>query len=222
MGTCGPPEELDACDPNGNACATSDLACTLLFQNSGVYLCLRTCSTTADCINATTSCFDDTSIGEKICFYNVCGPDWPLPFPPLSGPSYYGPCTAEATNDGTCLPVESQLGTVGVCLQGGSVSDGGVCSGDRVDGGGSQLCPPGTLCGANPVLGTYGCTSICAASSLGSIDGGPSCAQGSVCASVLSAAYDFGQCLTSCTGSGSCGASSACVPISATQSVCYP
>jgi hypothetical protein len=214
---CGAPQELDPCDPNGTACATSDLACTLLFQNSGIYLCLRTCSTTADCVNATTSCFDDTSIGEKVCFYNVCGPDWPLPFPPLSGPSYYGPCTAQATNDGTCLPVESQLGTVGVCLQGGSVSGGGVCSGDRVDGGGSQLCPAGTLCAAD-FRGIFDCTPICAASANGSVDGGPGCDPGFVCTNALSAAYDFGQCLRSCSNTNLC-AGSFCIP---NLNVCYP
>jgi hypothetical protein len=218
-GGCGPPEELDPCDPNGTACATSDLACTLIFQNSGIYLCLRTCSTVADCPNATTTCFDDTSAGGKYCFYNVCGPDWPLPFPPLSGPSYYKPCTVQSTDDGTCLPVESQLGTVGVCLQGGTFSGSGACSGQRLaDGGVSELCPPGTLCASLPGFGT--CTPICAVSPHGQLDGGgPNCGPGFVCTDVLNASYDFGQCFSSCLASGACCDPTVCIP---GLNVCYP
>jgi hypothetical protein len=220
MGTCGPPEELDPCDPT-TGCATADLSCDLLLQMSGIYLCLRSCDTTADCTNATTTCFNDSAIGGNVCFYNVCGPDWPLPFPPLSGPSYYAPCDSQDAGDGVCLPVESPLGTVGVCLQGGSVVSGGACSGERVDGGGDQLCGAGTFCAA--ANGAYACTPICAASPNGSLDGGgPNCPAGSACAQVLSASFDFGQCLQSCTGIGTCPGSSACVTLSPTQSVCYP
>jgi hypothetical protein len=220
VGSCGPPQELDPCDPDAG-CATSDLSCDLLFTSSGIYLCLRSCNSTGDCVNPTTSCFNDVAAGGTICFYNVCGPDWPLPFPPLSGSSYYAPCNAQGAGDGTCLPVESQLGTVGICLQGGPVTSGGACVEQRTDGGGDQLCASGTLCAA--ANGAYACNPICAASANGSLDGGgPSCASGSVCANVLNASFDFGQCLTSCNGSGTCAGSSTCVPLSLTQSVCYP
>ena len=220
LGTCGPPEELDPCSTS-TGCATSDLSCLEIFAHTGIYVCLRACQSIADCPNPTTTCFDDSSLGEKVCFYNVCGPDWPLPFPPVSGPSYYGSCNAQGTGDGTCLPVESQLGTVGVCLQGGDVVSGGVCSLMRTDGG-QGLCPTGTLCGSIGTLNIYSCDPVCAATANGQLDGGgPNCAQGSICASAANLSYDFGACLLDCSATGTCPGSSVCVPLNG-QGVCYP
>jgi hypothetical protein len=218
IGTCGPPTELEGCQPN-TGCASADLACTELVPNTGVFYCLRSCGGTGDCPLATTTCFDDVPAGVKFCFFDVCGPDWKLS--PVSGPSYYAPCNAQGTGDGTCLPVESPLGTIGICLQGGPVTSGGACAWQRVDGGGDQLCTAGTICAAYD--GGYACNPFCAASSQGSLDGGgPYCTQGAVCANVLNASFDFGQCLQSCNGSGTCAGSAVCVPLSLTQSVCYP
>jgi hypothetical protein len=172
----------------------------------------------ADCPLLITNCFNMG--GMSACFYNACGPGWQR-FLPISGPDYYAPCDAAGTGDGLCLPAETpQLGTVGVCLQGGSV-DGGPCLDRRIDGG-VDLCGIGSICAALPDGGPSSCNPVCAASQNGSVDGGPFCGSGAVCANVLSAAFDFGQCLQSCNGTVTCSGSAVCEPLSLTQSVCYP
>jgi hypothetical protein len=214
MGTCGPPEELDPCDPTVG-CATSDLNCFSL--TSTISFCLRSCSVLGDCPMLNTSC--QNLEGLSICFYNACGPGWPMVLP-VSGASYYAPCNVVGTGDGYCIPAESPLGTVGVCLQGGSL-DGGPCNATRIDGG--AYCGVGAICAAIPDGGPSGCNPICMATQNGAVDGGPTCdAGGSVCANVYNAAFDFGQCLYTCNGPGTCLGDAVCARLSSSESVCFP
>ncbi len=216
VGTCGLPEELDPCTTTVG-CASSDLTCAAPIPDAPTLsFCLRTCSSLADCPLLITTCASFPGYGSA-CFYNACGPGWPMIIP-SSGPAYYAPCNVTSSGDGICLPAESQLGTVGVCLQGGGVVSG-QCANTRADGGMAMLCAWGTICAADD-NGNYACNSACAASPNGSVDGGPFCVGGEVCANVGSAQFDFGQCLVSCGGGGTC-VSGTCTPLG-TESVCYP
>jgi hypothetical protein len=231
LGTCSPPGELDPCDA-AVGCADGFNCMWANPQPSGrtVGWCVRGCSSVADCPLLTTVCQppdDPNATTGGVCFYPVCGPFGFGGVGPL-----YAPCglfgwdqsdldRSAYVGVGLCVPMETWIGTIGVCLQGGLVTSG-ACNGTRVDGG-ADLCSVGALCAVATDGGTSSCNPICAASrnEVG-VDGGPACTEpGAICANVFSVQNDFGECLSACGGSGSC-LTGTCTALDSTQSVCLP
>jgi hypothetical protein len=184
------------------------------------FFCLQSCTTSASC----TDPFDICELGPtgvSYCLYDFCGPT-PPPNTSSSGPTYYGPCSAQGTNDGTCLPWYTS-GTIGFCQQAGTAPLSGPCDPSR-DGGLSSQCPIDTFC----VLGSDGlgfCAPMCAPpGSPGAPRPGTDagftglCASGTTC--IATDDFDgavIGACLASCVTSATCSGSLLCQ-----DGVCLP
>jgi hypothetical protein len=208
-GNCAVPTELQSCDTNVG-CDGAGLTCTAI--EGGTSDCVRACGTDADCPIAFTACLAYGAQGQKVCEFNFC-----VSPPIVSQPgSYFASCSASQSGQGTCVPVANdQYGTVGVCLESGSVAAVGACSALR-DAGSAAECGVGQACDGLLIGQISGfCQPIC---SFGS-DAGPACGAGSVCANSQSFGVptdlEWGICAPTCSVGGTC-AEGTCVPVSAT------
>lgn len=226
-GNCELPVELDGCETSVGCAQNAGLACTSLqVLTLQADICVRSCSTNADCPLPYTTCAAYGSQGQTVCFYNFCGGSPPFV---SQQDAYYTPCTASDAGAGTCVPVENaQFGTVGVCIESGTVADGGTCTVYRDGGEPADECGDGEACDGILFGGTSGaCRQVC---SFGN-DAGPSCTDPQQCVSVdtfgVPSDLAWGVCLTPCSsGSATCGANAQCLTASeagpGTPGFCYP
>ncbi len=134
--SCRKPREFEGCR-SSVGCADG-LGCVLTTAGG---LCLQSCEEAKDCRKVTEYC----EPRDGHCWPNECA----RPARSASERArYFQPCAAAGAADGTCLPVTSDLGEVGLCFQAGSAPSHGPCdpSADRATPSG--LCPVGEVCWA--------------------------------------------------------------------------
>jgi hypothetical protein len=185
---------------------------TPIFGQVVGYLCLQACNGTSDsaaCVNPTDTCVQTPDM-SYYCYTNACGPAVGF-----NGNAYYGLCSAQGTNDGTCIPwYTANLGILGYCVQAGTAAPAGPCSPSRSDGGPGSLCRFDSFCLQGADGGSL-CAPMCAPDGgvSASPDGGysASCAAGSTCVATsgLQGSED-GACLSTCINSASCSAPLTC------------
>jgi hypothetical protein len=170
---CQVPGEFSPCQVSVG-CNDPSLMCLSFFTGS---YCLRPCTATGDCQVLYTTCQGSGS--AQVCYFDFCG---------LSNDGgVFATCDAAGTGDGTCIPVQGGGGG-GVCLQGGSVDAGDVCSGQRGPGiTTANFCQTDSACIPGGVSGAGHCAPLCG------LDAGPSCPSPTFCQP--SGSGDWGYCL---------------------------
>jgi hypothetical protein len=222
--TCQLPVEVSACSTAvGCANTTPPLHC-VGGSPFGLtpFGCVYYCNVSTDCPTSVTSCQPAPGGGaQQICTFNTCGPGT------ANGTQFYGACSANGSNDGTCEPLVRLTTTsdLGICDQGGSAPLWQPCNFTRgADGGGSNLCAQNTTC--VPFNSPNGqrtfCSPIC--SPAGALGSGPACDSGQSC--LAFASPDFGVCVVDCGAGQACPSTFVCqtLQITATQTAreCVP
>lgn len=248
-GTCQIPTEFGTCT-TAVGCAAPD-TCTngdSIFGTGTGYLCLQTCTASAECVNALENCLQVAQTGPKYCIENLCGPVLPSGYP-ANGTGYYMSCDAQGTGDGTCIPVpDNTLGTTGICVQAGTAPLSGPCDQNRDDAGLASQCPLDTFCVMDSQSGNSICSPMCGATGYpGEFDGGTAagdagaadagtadagsafsglCSSADTCLDYTGGFFDFGVCLGTCTtgGTNTCTTPLTCqqATASGTAGVCFP
>ena len=168
------------------------------YEGSSMVGVVVSCETSADCSNPAYTC----SSGS--CDNNTCS----------SSAAKFSKCSAGGSDDGICLPYDTNTGPVEICTQIGSLPAGATgCQLSRVVGGGpSDYCDATSICeGTN----TPACLGLCTPSET-TAQG--SCAAGDVC---IPLGQDYGFCVQGCS-TLACPTEQTCENAGGGFNFCYP
>lgn len=190
-GSAGGNSGGSGCTPGGatnelSPCQTgADCGCPLECTPTalGRSICEYACRSNTDCPSLYTTC------RRGSCQPDVCG----VSFGGQNG-TLDGLCNSVGTDDGSCVPVQTQGFTVGLCLEGGSATQSCSLSATRADL--SQACPAGELCAGST------CAQLC------NPNGAVPCPSGGQCTAVSGQSPELGLCVGASGGIGGIGGGS--------------